>query len=124
MDEDSRKKIDVLLKEYEMLRSEILTRSTQQFTLMTITGVTAAWLLSQPLRFATWCIIAVVGGIFANLFWILQIVIWRAGSRAKEIEGKINSFAGESLLEWETKWGGIAQGSYRKRPRTNLKISN
>lgn len=96
--------IQILLHEYDTLRSEIINRTGFGFQLGAI-GLTAlAILLSQRgLKLWIGLIIGLVlfgGGVAVNIR-----AIQRAHIRLVRIEKIINDHAGESLLEWETRWG-------------------
>lgn len=97
--------IQILFKEYDTLRAEILGRANNLFQLLTVAIVAMGWLLSHPQDTAL--PVALCVSIFAILAF--GVLIWRAvhlaARRLRELEREINGLAGKDLLKWETSWG-------------------
>ena len=107
-------KIDILLKEYETLRQEILSRANNRFLMLGMVGAFLGYVLltdNPILRIHIWGIsmrafILVIGVIGLLAIWLLfGYFVGTAAKRISVIERKINQLAGEELLEWETRYG-------------------
>jgi hypothetical protein len=114
-------KIDILFKEYDTLRAEILNRTNNLFTLMAIGGGVLTLLLSFKNELRLWLpLLLFFGLIFGFIAWINDRNIRRIARRLMQIENQVNHLAGgdEPLLEWETRWGAAAFGisRFRKDP--------
>jgi len=101
------KMIDILFKEYDTLRTEILARSTQRISFLGLFGATTGYFLFRYQDLST---IQGMGMIFGMLFlfgvWVqLGNIINHCGTRIATIEQEINSLSGSGreLLEWESK---------------------
>ncbi|HEX3531746.1 MAG TPA: hypothetical protein VH988_32195 [Thermoanaerobaculia bacterium] len=109
---EPKEKIQILLSEYSALRSEIVSRTANGFTLTTIGVTVIAWLVKEFTLNSPWhywfgalFILIVFGfGVFVNLRDIS-----RAARRVKALEHEINSRAGEHLLIWETLSGAVTR---------------
>jgi hypothetical protein len=111
-------RINILLKEYDTLRSELLQRTAEGFALVGVPAGSAgwlAWLLSQTIErhyyisaAATVMIICFV--IVGSKFVFAQIR--RCAERLQRIEKRINFLAQDHLLEWESRWGMGATGHH------------
>jgi len=103
-------KIDILFREYDTLRAEIMARSGHTIHLYGICAIVIGWLITQPFNFK------LLGGflfVVAALFLIFK-AIWRdinkAAAKLRELERCINLLVGEELLTWEQKCGGSITG--------------
>jgi hypothetical protein len=98
-------KIQILLAEYNTLRSEIITRGGTGFQIIAIAAGLLALLLQRQIdtRFVIGCIVLVAGT--AAFTWIITGNIGKLSRRITEIEKDINKRAGETLLSWETAHG-------------------
>jgi len=98
-------KIDILMKEYESLRSEIFHRIDRRFAFLGLTGAVAAIALFKVDKYT----VARVSILFASIFvlgavWFhLGRLIQECSSRISEIEQQVNSLVGDELLVWETR---------------------
>jgi hypothetical protein len=111
---------DILFKEYDTLRAEILERQRGAFQLTLIAGAAFAWFATHMID--SWSkygrtgkTIWVIGGLillafFARLANQAMHDAKQISKRLIEIEKKINKIAGEKLLEWETEWSWTAKG--------------
>jgi hypothetical protein len=100
-----KKEIDVLMKEYETLRAEMLQRMRQRMSFLGLFGVTIGYLV---FHFEDLDFLGVLALLFATLFlfaiWMrLGRLVAQCSERVAEIERQVNAFAGEILLVWETK---------------------
>ncbi len=114
-------RIDILLKEYDTLRAEILNRTNNLFTLMAIGGGVLTLLLSFKNELRLWLpLLLIFGLIFGFIAWVNDRNIRRIARRLMQIEYQVNQIAGGDtpLLEWETHWGAAARGIFRKDPPT------
>jgi len=101
---DDQIKIEILLKEYESLRSHILQRLQNRFQFLALSSVIATFAfinMKEPTILHICTLIA--GGLFllALWYWLGRIVV-RISLHVSEIERRINELAGEELLTWET----------------------
>jgi len=99
--------IEILFKEYDTLRAEILAAINNMYQVIGF-GVALAtallsWSASKGLHVGFW-IMLVVLPLIIWLFWLaLHVQISRATERIREIESHVNAIAGEELLRWETR---------------------
>ncbi|MCK4625915.1 MAG: hypothetical protein KAV00_11435 [Phycisphaerae bacterium] len=97
----SNPRIDILLKEYDSLRAEMISRCNNRFAMLGIIGGIIAFISAYPCL-TTW----VLGGIavlFLLCVWAyLGHLIYNCGIRVAAIERQINEIAGEKLLAWES----------------------
>lgn len=101
---DEQTKIQILLKEYDALRAEILQRSNQRFAFLTLFGAIGTYSLFIASSLKSYQIIALIfSAVFLLAVWFrLGILIARCSRRISEIEEEINSMAGQKLLKWES----------------------
>jgi hypothetical protein len=113
-----KEQIDILTKEYNSLRTEVMQRTTSIYQLLGV-GVTVSVAISvlgaayspktAAVAFTFFAIIIAV------LFRNVEFHINELATRLRELEQAINELAGTTLLEWETKRGGILPDSRRRR---------
>jgi hypothetical protein len=103
-------KIAILLKEYDSLRGETVSRTTNCYQLWAAAGAAMAWITSRPIDWRLWILAITLALIFLGVFGALYRDINGLCERVSVIESKVNALAGEELLEWETRWGGFANG--------------
>ena len=98
-------KINILIKEYETLRTEILQRINQRFAFIGLSGAAAgyAFLKAGGQTYVIILILVMSISILAGLWFYYGRVIHRCSSRLSEIEQQINSLVGDKLLVWETR---------------------
>jgi hypothetical protein len=97
-------KIQILLKEYETLRAEVVQRFNHRFHFLTIIGGLGAFIFFKADKISYLQISAVVLAAISVIvvwFWIGDVIA-RCSRRISELERKINEIAGEDLLMWET----------------------
>lgn len=124
-------KIQILLHEYDGLRSEIVQRwaGTQQqisIAVLVLMGVITVLVSTKP-EYPR--ILHVILGIAACIFIYAMALGYRdtckAAERVREIEQDVNQRAGEELLQWESRWGGCVTGFWGfarplNKPANNL----
>jgi predicted outer membrane lipoprotein len=102
--------IQILFKEYDTLRTEIISRTEIGYKLWGFGGAAAAWLITQyneQYFLATLILLASVFGIL-TMMWYRDVN--NMARRVRAIESAINELAGvEDLLQWETKWAGLSK---------------
>jgi hypothetical protein len=111
-------KIQILLHEYDGLRSEIVQRwvGTQQqisigvLVLMGVITVLVSTKAEYPRASILYVLLAIAIGIFGYAMWQVRRDTCKAATRVSEIEQDVNQRAGEELLQWETRWGGCVTG--------------
>lgn len=97
-------RIEVVLHEYDALRSEIVSRTESRFGLVgflviaaTILGATG---VADSLR---WVLIVIVLVLLAGIWVVFGLYIRRCAERLKEIEASINDqLGGDPVLTWES----------------------
>ncbi|MGP8248176.1 MAG: hypothetical protein ACLQVN_27155 [Bryobacteraceae bacterium] len=117
--------VEVLFKEYDTLRDEIISRTNNAHQLATVFAVlwvgVFSWLVSRigitPRGIAVLVGVTVAfGAVLAGVNrWVIQLDINNAAARIRELEAEINQLCGAELLKWETHWGGAVTGPLRKR---------
>jgi len=105
-------RVKILLQEYATLRTEILTRTTNWFQLIGSGAVLFVWIMGQPLGVRFWVALVAVLVVFSFLYRLITRDIDKAAKRLRELEQDINCRAGETLLVWETRWGGAVTGHW------------
>lgn len=98
-------KIDILIKEYEILRTELLQRINQRFAFIGLTGAVVAYGFFKVERYtiANVSILIVAISILGVIWFHFGRLIHQLSLRIAEIEQQINSLAGDELLLWETR---------------------
>jgi hypothetical protein len=96
-------RIDILLKEYDTLRAEIISRSNNRFATIGLIIALGAFVLTRPEESAVspFVLAAPVLAILLVTLWRLGQLIKRCSLRIAEIEARINQLMGEELLAWE-----------------------
>lgn len=130
----AKEQIEILLKEYDTLRAEIIARTTGGYQVISIGAVLFTALLTVV---ATRTHPAGEVGtklLRSTLFWVaLGALVVFAGvsmsftyrdinliaGRIQQIEQKVNRLAGVDLLEWESKWGGSKTGWFLREHVTS-----
>jgi hypothetical protein len=112
-EDDTARRLDVLLHEYDTLRAEILARTSSRFQLLGLaavaaTLVTAKWGSGNPPGLdGLWIALGIAGGtaLVAAVIWVVfGFYINRCAARIKQIEKKINDkLGGEPILIWESR---------------------
>lgn len=96
-------KIQILLKEYDSLRVEILQRSSQRFTFLTLFGALGAYsfFVAESLN-CYQVLVSIMSALFLFGVWfLLGKIIVRCSRRIAEIEKEINTLSDQVLLRWE-----------------------
>jgi len=98
-------RIDILMKEYETLRTEILQRINQRFTWIGLIGAVAAYTFFkvEVCTISSVLILTVAIFILGAIWFYPGLLIHQCSSRISEIENQINSLIGDQLLVWETR---------------------
>lgn len=97
-------KIEILLKEYDTLRAEMLQRFDNRFQFIVIIGAIGAYAFLKGKKLP-WNQVLIV--IFASVsviviwFWIGYIAATQS-RRISEIEKQVNKLAGQELMQWES----------------------
>jgi tetrahydromethanopterin S-methyltransferase subunit G len=99
------KHVDILMKEYETLRSEIIQRIGHRISFLGLFGAVIGYL---AFRLNELKAVEISALLFAILFlfaiWMqLGHLISQCSARIAEIESQINGLVGKSLLMWETR---------------------
>jgi hypothetical protein len=110
--------IGIQLKEYDTLRTEVIQRTNSIYQLY---GVAASASVAISLLTAAYS--PTFGGLLFIFFTIVAFITFRNvqfdieqfAIRLRELENAINERAGVTLLEWETKYGGVLPASLQSR---------
>src|SRR5207253_220924 len=107
---EEQNKVQILLQEYASLRTEIVHRTNNMFQLISVGAV----IFGLGVSGTSWYRIGVDLAVGALAVWYFRRLIARdirkAATRLREIERSLNSRAGETLLVWETYFGGDVTG--------------
>lgn len=100
-----KERINILMKEYDTLRTEIFHRTNSGFAIVGLLGGLGGYAIFTMKEFTPWNLsglaIAAVFLLFLRLeFGRLTI---RASRRIAQIEDQVNTLAGETLLVWDTR---------------------
>ena len=100
---DEKDKVQILLKEYDALRAEILQRISHRFSFLGLTGAVGGYAFFVAKDLSTYQTVVLMMGTLAlfGVWWQLGNLIARCSHRISEIEKTVNSIAGEPLLTWE-----------------------
>lgn len=103
--DDDKLKIQILLKEYDTLRAEILARTDNRFGLLTVfTGIVGAMAaFNNELGREVFGFIAATAVLMLVIWFWLDYLIGCCSERLKAIEESVNKIAGDELLEWESR---------------------
>ncbi|MBK8177223.1 MAG: hypothetical protein IPK66_18785 [Rhodospirillales bacterium] len=107
-----KERIEIILREYESLRLEILERTGHMYQLLVACAAVFLWVLTNSFSLSTLLVILSVimlGGAFS---WLIDRDIRKAAERLRQIEHDINRRVGEDLLVWESRWGGAISGFF------------
>lgn len=124
-DIDTVTKINILLKEYDTLRAEMLQRMNGRFAIVGLLGALLVLVISkgewQPTGWkldARWLVAVLGASILAGIFWRFGTLIRKLGTRVSKVEQRVNQLAQEDLLAWETcfGWGRFANTRGVKKP--------
>lgn len=115
--------VEVLFKEYDTLRAEIIARTSAGFQVLAVSVVLftamVGWLGSHTFDVVFWTLLATFVIVNAAIALVTRREINIIAERIQEIEKEINRLMGATLLRWETERGSRATGWWitRKRPR-------
>jgi hypothetical protein len=114
-------KITVLIAEYNTLRAEEQHRLTVliQCTTVAVTIMIAlaSWKISKPDTSGITYLFIFVALLYAVIFFLVDRNVFQESKKIREIERRVNNFAGERLLTWEAEygWGGAYPRSKKKQ---------
>lgn len=117
----NKERVEVLFKEYDTLRTEIIGRTVGGFQLIGIIALLAsaliAWVGAHPLTRVFWVCLAILVFAAAFVYYIAYRETNAAAKRIRSIEAQINELlGGEKLLQWESRFAGAVTGWIIKRP--------
>ena len=98
-------KIDILLKEYDTLRVEILQRTKSRFASLGLFSSIIAYgvFRSNPHNGLQLFFLGFIMFLVFAVWFALGYCMWRCSNRISEIENKVNQIVGQGdLLRWET----------------------
>jgi len=107
-----KERLQILLAEYNTLRAEILTRTSNGFQVTTISAGFIGLLLQWPLGKQFWIGLVFFVALAASCIWIILSATAKVSARLKILENEINDYAGKELLTWENHYGAAQFGPY------------
>lgn len=117
-----RAKIDILFKEYDTLRTEVMARCNSRFLVVGFLVTLTVFVASESeVGLLARCLIGAFAVLAVAALWFrLGQLIKRCAVRIAEIEQKINKLMGEQLLAWESRIakGGLFHKFYRNTPKS------
>jgi hypothetical protein len=98
-------KIDILMKEYETLRTDMLQRVNQRFVCIGLIGAVATYAFFKVEKYTVSrvLIIAVAISILGAVWFHFGRLMHQLSLRIAGIEQRINCLVGDELLLWETR---------------------
>jgi hypothetical protein len=96
-------KIQILLKEYDALRAEIISRASNRFSSLGILAAVVAFVASQKDALFAWIAGGVVVIVLIGVWLRLGYLIGRCSAQIAKIEEQINELADADLLSWESR---------------------
>ena len=98
-------KVETMMKEYEMLRTHILSNSNARFALVGYLLALIAFVGGQSDYSSTLRLAVSASGSMAVLaiWWRFGQLIGRAANQLEKIELRINGLLNDDLLSWETR---------------------
>jgi hypothetical protein len=109
-------KIQILLQEYNTLRSELIGSGTKLFQMIAIAGALFTWIISRPLDLRFWIAVLIATMGLFSLGFIVFRDTRKLSRRVADLESEINRRAGEELLVWESRWASGVTGFIFQRP--------
>jgi len=100
--DDTRLAVEILLKEYETLREEVISRINSRFTILGIAVAVLTWLLASPLSDHRLMVSGVGLLVLFDIWYYFAFLIRRCSVHIMRLEQEINALVGRKLLTWET----------------------
>jgi hypothetical protein len=113
----SKDQINILLKEYDTLRAEILGRMNHRWQMLGLIGAIVTFASAQSGAIAGRAIAGVMAVGLFGLWLNSGRYVARLARRVSDIEKRVNGLAGENLLEWESQGGDRVIRRLFKGPR-------
>lgn len=106
--------LDILLKEYDSLRAEVVERVRTAFSHLAFFGAVAAFAFQLPASSPLNQNLVLGLSAFGTLFLLyISVINWiwvnRIASHLRHLESKINSISKKKLLTWESKSYAISR---------------
>src|SRR5438128_1802475 len=116
----NKERVEVLFKEYDTLRAEIIGRTVGGFQLIAIIALLVsgliAWVGAHPITWVFWIWLFTLVAASVFFYYIAYRETNAAARRIGSIETQINELLGdEKLLQWESRFGGAVTGWIIKR---------
>jgi hypothetical protein len=107
-----KERLQVLLAEYNTLRAEILTRTSNGFQVTSIIAGLVAILLQWPIGLRFWMGVTLGLVLYICSLWIILSATAKLAARLRALEIIINTLVGKELLMWERNYGSAQIGPY------------
>ncbi|MGB6947255.1 MAG: hypothetical protein WBE37_32950 [Bryobacteraceae bacterium] len=102
-------RLEILFKEYDTLRAEIISRINNIFQIVgfavSVSAVGMPLLWSRTTTYVFWISVLALAAVLYGLWLLVHVEIGRAAERLRQIEAQVNGIEGQELLQWETRWG-------------------
>ena len=95
-------KINILLKEYDTLRAEVLARKNSRFAFVGLISGVAVLLLSRDGE-VSWTLTAITILALCLLWAYIGHLIYRLSKGIQRVEAQVNALAEVPLLQWEAR---------------------
>jgi hypothetical protein len=111
-------KIQILLAEYGSLRTEVIHRTNNLYQLVAAGAVLFSVAVSrQRIDAVFWITVGLSITVVAAFAFLINRDLDKAARRLRDLELDINTRAGETLMIWETRWGGVVASALGKPRR-------
>lgn len=103
-------KIQILMAEYQTLRTEVMQRNSVLNAAIASFGTLAVPITALVFTQSTlvgWALLAGVPGMVFGTWYMVHQNTKVLAKRLRELEGEINTKAGETLLQWESSRTGM-----------------
>ncbi len=101
MNDEAKRKIEVLLKEYDTCRQEILGRIGNRFNILALLGGLVG-IVGAKKSDVNWPIVWIAIMILLMVWVWLGLLLHQLSKNVQDLEGRINEIAEEKLLRWES----------------------
>jgi len=101
MNEEAKRRIEVLLKEYDTCREEILGRIGKRFNILTLLGGLVG-IVGAKKTDVNWPVVWIAIAILLVVWTWMGLLLDQLSKNVQDLEGRINEIAGEKLLRWES----------------------
>jgi hypothetical protein len=99
--------LELLLKEYDTLREEVLARVQSRFQLLSFLVAAAAFVVGQSsltqISVGLWWLLVGVVALVGIVWFYFRVMIENCAKRLRQIEGALNGSAPTQVMQWESR---------------------